>query len=74
MKNYAVEQRLRFIDAMLYIYGCINREALMYFFGVSTPQASNDIKAYMEAAPGNMIYDKSAKRYVRSSQFRSHYS
>jgi predicted DNA-binding transcriptional regulator YafY len=38
-------------------------------FGVSVPQASKDLAQYEERAPGNLEYDKSAKRYVASASF-----
>lgn len=31
--NYAVQQRLRFIDFLLYHYGRINRSVIMDYFG-----------------------------------------
>lgn len=68
--TYAVEQRLRFIDFLLHQYGTLNRSAVMDFFGVSEPCASRDIGQYIELAPGNIIYDKTAKMYVRGAQFK----
>jgi hypothetical protein len=67
--NYAVEQRLRFIDFLLMHYGTLNRAAIMDYFGVSMPQASCDIRDYLIIAPGNAIYDKSAKTYRRTEGF-----
>lgn len=72
-RNYAVEQRLRLIDFLLFQYGTINRSALMDYFGISTPQAAADFKLYMELAPWNMVYDKSAKMYRKSDQFARYY-
>jgi hypothetical protein len=70
---YAIEQRLRFIDFLLMEYGYFNRSALMNFFGVSSPQASTDIKAYLELAPGNATYDGNAKTYRKTPGFRPFY-
>lgn len=67
--TYAVEQRLRFIDFLLYHYGTLNRSAIMDYFGVSMPQASTDIRDYLDIAPNNAIYDKSEKTYKRSETF-----
>jgi hypothetical protein len=61
--------RLRFIDFLLDHYGTFNRSAIVDYFGLSVPQASLDIAAYMEAAPGNMAYDNSAKTYRRAEGF-----
>jgi hypothetical protein len=68
--SLAVVARLRFIDFLLDEYGTVNRRAIMNYFGLSTPQASLDIRAYMEAAPGNAEYDKSARTYRRTEGFR----
>jgi hypothetical protein len=71
--KYAAEQRLRFIDAMLHLYGHINRSAVEFFFCVSTPQASADISDYMRIAPDNIVYSSSRKRYERSQSFQSYW-
>jgi len=68
--KYAVEQRLRFIDFLLHQYGTLNRSAIMDYFGVSSPQASRDIQDYIVLAPGNTVYDKNAKTYLRGSGFK----
>lgn len=67
--TYAVEQRLRLIDFLLQHYGTINRSAIMDYFGVSMPQASADIRDYLDIAPNNAIYDNRAKTYKRSNCF-----
>lgn len=67
--NAAREQRLRFIDLMLAAYGTLNRATLMDFFGISTAQASLDIQAYTARAPGNLVYDLSARAYRRTFNF-----
>lgn len=63
MANYAIEQRLRLIDFLLAHYGYVNRSALQDYFGISTPQASADFAQYLKLAPGNMAYNRTAKRY-----------
>lgn len=68
--SYAVEQRLRFIDFLLHQYGFINRSAIEDYFGMSQPNASNDLQAYLTIAPENMVYDAKAKAYVRSETFQ----
>jgi hypothetical protein len=62
--------RIRFIDFLLEQYGTFNRSALCNFFGISIPQASIDIQAYLALAPGNMVYDNSAKLYRRGEDFK----
>lgn len=62
--------RLRFIDFLLEQYGTLNRSALCNYFGISIPQASKDIHAYLARAPGNMVYDTRAKMYLRADEFK----
>lgn len=71
--NYAVEQRIRLIDMLLAHYGSIRRGIIMDFYGISMPQASNDLGLYAELAPGNMTYDLKAKAYLRTPQFERLY-
>jgi hypothetical protein len=69
--RWGVEQRLEFIEFRLYWEGGINRADIMEQFGVSVPQASKDLSLYEEKAPGNLVYDKSEKRYCPSEKFRN---
>ena len=64
------EQRLEFIEFRLFWEGAVNRSDLIEQFGVSVPQASNDLTAYRQLAPENVTYDLSGKRYVPSATFR----
>src|SRR5690606_26900739 len=41
----------------------------MAAFGISINQASADLNRYLGMAPGNMVYDKSARTYVRGDRF-----
>lgn len=67
--RWGVEQRLEFIEFRLFWEGTINRADIIECFGVSTPQASKDLSLYQTRAPGNMLYDASAKRYVAAEAF-----
>jgi len=60
---------LEFIELRAFWEGGVNRGDLRDEFGVSAPQASADLAAYMVLAPGNLVYDLSAKRYVSSPSF-----
>lgn len=62
-------RRLEFIDFRLYWEGKVNRSDLTKFFGVSVPQASLDLAKYIEIAPHNVIYDRTAKAYVATGKF-----
>lgn len=68
--RWGVERRLEFIEFRLFWEGVMNRGDLIEFFGVSVPQASKDLTLYQERAPGNMEYDKSAKRYYATTAFK----
>jgi len=67
--RWGVEKRLEFIEFRLFWEGGINRADIVDQFGVSVPQASKDLTLYEEKAPGNLIYDKSAKRYRAADEF-----
>ena len=58
------QQRMDWIADTLRVFGFINREHLMRQFGISQPQASADLSAFMRLHPRMMAYDVSAKRYV----------
>jgi len=68
--RWGVEQRLEFIEFRLFWEGHVNRSDLMDQFGVSVNQASTDLNRYIGFAPDNMVYDKSARTYVRGSEFK----
>lgn len=65
-----VERRLEFIEFRLYWEDGVNRADIMDQFGVSQPQASNDIAQYQRLAPLNLRYDTSLKRYLPSQDFQ----
>ena len=67
--KWGVERRLEFIEFRLFWEGGVNRSDIIAMFDVSVPQASKDLTLYQERAPQNATYDKSAKRYVASTQF-----
>lgn len=67
--RWGVEQRLEFIEFRLFWEGYVNRGDITDVFGVSTNQASTDLNRYLGIAPDNMAYDKSAKAYLRGSDF-----
>lgn len=71
--KWGVERRLEFIEFRLFWEGGVNRADIVEKFDVSVPQASKDLTLYQERAPGNVEYDKSAKRYVASDGFRPIY-
>lgn len=68
--NAALAARLRFIDFTLDHHGWLRRELITDYFGLSVPQASHDLQAYIAAAPYNVEYDSSAKLYCRAFTFK----
>lgn len=65
--------RFKFLELMLAVYGRLNRSTIESMFDLSTVQVSHDLKAYMEQHPGNIVYDKAARCYIPSPEFKSHY-
>lgn len=70
MIPYGQAYRLRFIDFLLAKYGTLNRATICEYFELSMPQASLDIRTYLELAPDNADYDKSARTYRRTEKFK----
>ena len=56
--------RLEFIEWRLFWEGRLNRKDLEDRFGISTPQASVDLRRYRELAGDNIEYDATRKRFV----------
>jgi hypothetical protein len=68
-RRWGAAQRLEFIEFRAFWEGGVNRSDITDRFGVSVPQASNDLTQYRELAPANLFYDASAKRYVAAAEF-----
>jgi len=66
--NWFTNRRQAWIAEMLAIYGFINREHLERKFGISRPQASADLQAFLKAHPEIAHYDTSRKAYVLTSR------
>lgn len=67
--RWSQDRRIEFIDFRLRWEGRLNRSDLTAHFAISVPQASLDIARYLEMAPANMAYDKSARVYVAGASF-----
>lgn len=61
--------RQEWIDEMLRIYGFINRQHLMRKFGISRPQATDDLQLYRKNNPRKIKYDSSKKCYVGKGKY-----
>lgn len=58
---------MAWIAETLHVFGFINRDHLVRKFGISVPQASIDLNAFLKEHPLAMTYDLSTKRYIRSA-------
>lgn len=67
--RWSEENRLRAIDATAFWEGRLNRADLMRRFGISVPQATNDLREYQARAPGNLRYDTREKAYLAEPGF-----
>ena len=61
--NWFARHRQDWIAETVRIFGFINREHIERKFGVSTPQASMDLRQYQDENPGMIDYNRSTKRY-----------
>lgn len=68
--RWGTEQRLEFIEFRCFWEGGIRRGDITDTFGVSVPQASNDLSLYQKMEPENLRYDTREKRYVPTSSFK----
>lgn len=62
--------RFEFIEWRLFWEGHLNRSDLEERFGISTPQASVDLRNYREAAGENIEYNATEKRFVASKSMK----
>lgn len=67
---WSEQQRLIFVEQMLYWRGAINRKDLCEHFGISMPQATKDLVAYTTMNPGACAYDVRQKCYAASDKMR----
>ena len=63
-------RRLMFIDFRLRFSGSVQRAILQDEFGISPQQATKDLKAYLDIAPGNMEYSVWEKAYIPTPKFK----
>ncbi len=68
--RWSQDKRLRAVDAIAFWDGRINRSDLIRRFGISVPQATNDLRRYLELAPGNLRYDPRQKTYLAVDGFQ----
>ena len=66
---WSERQRLRFIDRVLFWRGFINRKELVERFGISQPQATNDLVNYSTRNPQGCAYNVRRKCYEAAESF-----
>jgi hypothetical protein len=66
-------ERRAFIEHRAFWHGRFGLRDLMDVIGLSRAQASKDLNGYIEAHPGNLVYDKTAKTYVTGPNFEAKY-
>lgn len=62
--------RFEFIEWRLFWEGQLNRSDLEHRFGISTPQASVDLRNYRDAAGENIEYNATEKRFVGTESMK----
>jgi predicted DNA-binding transcriptional regulator YafY len=67
-KRWDAKRRLEFIERTAFWRGYVQRSDLAAEFGISLPQATADLQAYLELNPRSLEYDLSAKRYVAAPE------
>lgn len=67
---WSEQQRLLFVERLLFWRGTINRRDLCDYFGISLPQATNDLVAYSTLNPGACQYDVRRKCYVATAKMQ----
>ncbi|MGF1531688.1 MAG: hypothetical protein ACFCU4_10070 [Puniceicoccaceae bacterium] len=60
---WSERQRLQFVERILFWRGWINRRDLIQNFGISPPQATNDLVRYVTMNAGGCNYNLRTKRY-----------
>ena len=63
--RWYTNHRMEWIAETLRVFGFINREHIQRKFGLSTPQASLDLKRFQRLNPNACEYNLQAKRFVR---------
>lgn len=66
--NWFNNHRQEWIAETLRVFGFIQRQHLMRKFGISMPQASADLKAFIQSNPDAIVYDPHNKRYVSANR------
>ena len=67
--NWFQRQRLDWITEALNVFGYVQRIHLQRKFGISQPQASNDLTMYRMLHPAALVYNTATKRYEATGKW-----
>lgn len=70
ISHWSERQRLHFIERILFWRGYINRRDLVDYYGISAPQATNDLVNYQTRNPGGCLYNVRSKRYEAAKNMK----
>ncbi|MCC5788409.1 MAG: WYL domain-containing protein [Opitutales bacterium] len=68
--KWSERQRLAFIERMLFWRGYINRRDVIDYFGISPPQATNDLVHYTTLNPEGCRYNVRKRRYETTDSMK----
>ena len=68
--TYAMEQRMCFIDFILFHWGGITRKHLIEYFGVTSATATRDFALFQELYPGQARLCHVRKLYIPTKQYQ----
>lgn len=68
--NWAVRERLTFIESCAWWKGLVNRQDMTAVFGVSMAQASSDMQCYLDMNPNSLGYNLRLKRYEATADMK----
>jgi hypothetical protein len=69
MKNYQVEQHLRFIDVLAQYQGQVHHAPLVAYFALSTGTVTRLFREYKKRRPDNLVYCPVIRRYKKTDVF-----
>ena len=64
------EERLEFVELLVYFHGTISRDDIMNRFSISAASATNTLSKYSQIAPNNLSYNLRLKCYEISRSFK----
>lgn len=67
--TYAMRDRMRFIDYVLFHFGHITRRHIVDFFGVTSATATRDFTLFHELHPGMIRLNHTTKLYVPTKEY-----